>query len=35
MAEEEGVLTNLDTTDAGGPLPNGEDTSPMVGIITQ
>ena len=35
MAEDEGVLTNLDTHDAGGPLPNGEDTSPMVGIITQ
>lgn len=32
MAEEEGVLTNLD---AGAPQPNGEDTSPAVGIITQ
>jgi len=32
MAEEEGVLTNLDNT---GPQPNGEDTSPAVGIITQ
>lgn len=35
MAEEEGVLTNLDTHDAGGPQPNGVDTSPAVGIITQ
>ena len=35
MAEEEGVLTNLDTANAGGPQPNGEDTSPAVGIITQ
>lgn len=32
MAEEEGVLTNLDNT---GPQPNGEDTTPAVGIITQ
>lgn len=32
MAEEEGVLTNLDNT---GPQPNGADTSPAVGIITQ
>ena len=32
MAEEEGVLTNLDNT---GPQLNGEDTSPAVGIITQ
>ena len=31
MADEEGVLTNLDT----GPVPNGADTAPMVGIITQ
>ena len=35
MAEEEGVLTNLDTLDGAGPQPNGEDTSPAVGIITQ
>jgi preprotein translocase subunit SecB len=35
MAEEEGVLTNLDTTDAGGPQANGADTGPAVGIITQ
>jgi preprotein translocase subunit SecB len=35
MAEEEGVLTNLDTNDAGGPQPNGADTGPAVGIITQ
>ena len=32
MAEQEGVLTNLDHS---GPQPNGEDTSPAVGIITQ
>lgn len=32
MAEDEGVLTNLDNT---GPQPNGEDTTPAVGIITQ
>ena len=35
MAEEEGVLTNLDNIDGAGPHPNGEDTSPAVGIITQ
>ncbi len=35
MAEEEGVLTNLDNTGAGGPQPNGVDTTPAVGIITQ
>ena len=36
MADEEGVLTNLDTAGAGGdPLPNGADTMPAVGIITQ
>jgi len=35
MAEEEGVLTNLDTTGSAGPQPNGADTSPAVGIITQ
>ena len=35
MADEEGVLTNLDTNGAAGPQPNGEDTLPAVGIITQ
>lgn len=36
MADEEGVLTDLDNTGAqGGPVPNGADTSPAVGIITQ
>ncbi|WP_086739087.1 protein-export chaperone SecB [Erythrobacter colymbi] len=35
MAEEEGVLTNLDTAAGEGPQPNGVDTSPAVGIITQ
>ncbi len=35
MAEDEGVLTNLDNNDAGGPQPNGVDTGPAVGIITQ
>lgn len=35
MADEEGVLTNLDTNDASGPQPNGADTLPAVGIITQ
>jgi preprotein translocase subunit SecB len=35
MAEEEDVLTNLDTNAAGGPQPNGADTGPAVGIITQ
>ena len=35
MSDEEGVLTNLDTMNADGPQPNGEDTLPAVGIITQ
>jgi preprotein translocase subunit SecB len=38
MADEEGVLTNLDTASAGpggDALPNGADTLPAVGIITQ
>lgn len=35
MAEEEGVLTNLDATGHDGPQPNGADTLPAVGIITQ
>lgn len=35
MADEEGVLTNLDTNDGAGPQPNGEDTMPAIGIITQ
>ncbi len=36
MADEEGVLTNLDTAGAGSdPMPNGADTTPAVGIITQ
>lgn len=40
MAEEEGVLTNLDLTGAGDgtgndPKPNGVDTLPAIGIITQ
>jgi len=35
MAEEEGVLTNLDTAAGGDPKPNGADTLPAVGIFTQ
>ncbi|MCX9147028.1 protein-export chaperone SecB [Erythrobacter sp. WG] len=35
MAEEEGVLTNLDTGTGEGPKPNGADTLPTAGIITQ
>lgn len=35
MAEEEGVLTNLDPVSSGEPMPNGADTLPAVGIITQ
>jgi preprotein translocase subunit SecB len=35
MAEEEGVLTNLDTGASEGPRPNGVDTTPSAGIITQ
>lgn len=35
MADEEGVLTNLDTLDGGEPQPNGADTAPAIGIITQ
>ncbi|MFO6448063.1 protein-export chaperone SecB [Erythrobacter sp. NE805] len=35
MAEEEGVLTNLDLGSEEGPKPNGADTLPAVGIITQ
>ncbi|MEE4315859.1 protein-export chaperone SecB [Erythrobacter dokdonensis] len=33
MADEEGILTNLDN--AGGAKPNGADTQPAVGLITQ
>lgn len=33
MADEEGVLTNLDNT--GEPKPNGADTQPAIGLITQ
>ncbi|AOL95790.1 protein-export chaperone SecB [Porphyrobacter sp. LM 6] len=36
MAEQEGVLTDLDNAAAGGePKANGADTQPAVGIITQ
>jgi preprotein translocase subunit SecB len=35
MAEEEGVLTNLDMNTDEGPKPNGADTLPTAGIITQ
>ncbi|MFM7349151.1 MAG: protein-export chaperone SecB, partial [Erythrobacter sp.] len=35
MAEEEGVLTNLDLDSGEGPRPNGADTLPTAGIITQ
>jgi preprotein translocase subunit SecB len=38
MADEEGVLTDLDTAKAaagGNALPNGADTQPAIGIITQ
>ena len=34
MAEQEGVLTDLDMAAGEGPQPNGADTGPMVGIIT-
>jgi preprotein translocase subunit SecB len=34
MADEEGVLTNLDSA-SGDPKPNGADTMPAIGIITQ
>lgn len=34
MADEEGVLTNLDAA-SGDPKPNGADTLPAIGIITQ
>ena len=33
MADEEGVLTNLDNT--GGAQPNGADTQPAIGLLTQ
>ncbi|TAD79263.1 MAG: protein-export chaperone SecB [Sphingomonadales bacterium] len=35
MAEEEGVLTNLDNPGSGEGQANGADTGPAVGIITQ
>jgi len=35
MADEEGVLTDLDNAGAGDVMPNGADTMPAVGIITQ
>ncbi|WP_086607297.1 protein-export chaperone SecB [Erythrobacter donghaensis] len=35
MADEEGVLTNLDNQNADTPQPNGADTMPAVGLITQ
>ncbi|AUX70700.1 protein-export chaperone SecB [Porphyrobacter sp. HT-58-2] len=35
MADEEGVLTDLDNTNSGEPKPNGADTMPTAGIITQ
>lgn len=35
MAEPEGVLTDLDNAASGEPQPNGADTMPAVGIITQ
>ncbi|MCR9179106.1 protein-export chaperone SecB [Erythrobacter sanguineus] len=36
MADEDGVLTNLDNAGTGGGgKPNGADTQPAVGIITQ
>ncbi len=35
MADEEGVLTDLDNLANGDPKPNGADTLPAVGIITQ
>ena len=35
MAEEEGVLINIDTGTNGDAKPNGVDTLPAVGIITQ
>lgn len=35
MAEEEGVLIDLDNATGGDPVPNGADTLPAVGIITQ
>lgn len=36
MADEDGILTNLDNADSGGEgKPNGADTQPAIGIITQ
>jgi preprotein translocase subunit SecB len=35
MSDEEGVLTDLDTATDAGAMPNGADTMPAVGIITQ
>jgi len=35
MADEEGVLTNLDTEGAGDGKPNGADTQPAVSLLTQ
>jgi preprotein translocase subunit SecB len=35
MADEEGVLTNLDNPGAGEGKPNGADTQPAVGLLTQ
>ena len=37
MADDEGVLTDLDNNDAmpKGPTPNGEDTQPQVGFLSQ
>jgi preprotein translocase subunit SecB len=35
MADEEGVLTNLDNAGAGDTKPNGADTQPAIGLLTQ
>jgi preprotein translocase subunit SecB len=35
MADEEGVLTNLDNSGAGEGKPNGADTQPAIGLLTQ
>jgi len=36
MADEDGILTNLDNAGSGGEgKPNGADTQPAIGIITQ
>lgn len=35
MADQEGVLTNLDNAAGGDAKPNGADTQPAIGLLTQ